>query len=157
MILFLELIDDLVDGCSTWHLILTDDCWRQRGDLAYLATWSISHKVLLRGLGHDEAHAPYPGISLILPVLSVGHAVWRRPFLHLLLHLLQVLHVCLHVSLLLLTCLLVRTLPSENASIVNAIWDHRKVPLGLSSAKSFVRVWFHTRMTLTLVYYLAED
>ena len=107
MILFLELIDDLMDGCPTWHLILTDDCWRQRGDLAYLATWSTSHKVLLRGLGHDEAHAPYPGISLILPVLSVGHAVRWRPFLHLLLHLLQVLHVRLHVSLLLLTRLLV--------------------------------------------------
>ena len=132
--LFLELIDNLVDGGSARYLVLIANRWRQRGDLVNLGAWSTSHKVLLRGLSHDEAHAPYPGISLILPVLSVGHAVHWRPFLHLLLHLLQVLHVCLHVSLLLLTCLLVRALPSEYASIVNAIWDHRKLTLGLSSA-----------------------
>ena len=107
MILFLELIDDLVDRSTTRYLVLIDDRWRQRSDLAILGTWSTSHKVLLRGLGHDEAHTPHPSISLILPVLSVGHAVRWRPFVHLLLHLLQVLHVRLHVSLLLLTRLLV--------------------------------------------------
>ena len=134
MILFLELIDYLVDGCSIWYLVVTNNCWRQRCDLVILGAWSTSHKVLLRGLGHDKAHAPNPSISLILPVLSVGHSVRWRHFIHLLLHLLQVLHVCLHVGLLLLTCLLVRALPSKYAPIVNAIWDHRDVTLILTCA-----------------------
>ena len=157
MVLFLELIDDLVDRCSIRYLVLTDNCWRKRSDLANLGTRSTSHKVLLSSLSHDKAHAPYPGIGLILPVLSVGHTVRWWPFIHLILHLLQVLHVCLHVGLLLLTCLLVRTLSSKYAPIVNAIWNHRKVSLGLTSAKSFVSIGLHARMTFTLVDYLAED
>ena len=132
--LFLELIDNLVDGGSARYLVLIANRWRQRGDLVNLGAWSTSHKVLLRGLSHDEAHAPHPGISLVLSTLSVWHAVRWRPFIHLMLHLLQVLQVSLHVGLLLLTSLLVRALPSKDAPIVNAIWDHRKLTLGLSSA-----------------------
>ena len=101
-------------------------------------------------MSHDEAHAPHPRISLVLSVLSIGHAVWWSSF-----HLLHLLHV-LHVGLLLLTRLLVRALPPEDTPIIHSIWDHCKVALGLTSAQSFMGVGLDTRVSLTLVDDLAE-